>query len=1145
MHKPIASFLKIVSIILFSVSFGQTQVPESEYGLLWEVTPPDQGNPSYLFGTMHVMDENIFNLPDSVFLGINACDGFATEVAFDEAMNEVVSWYIEKADEIEGKRRSEGLEQRLKSILGESKKGGDPLALFQDLGNNYQAGEDQETFLDAWLYRIARDQGKVVGGVEDIESQMVLLLDEDNLFGGGSGRVSVDFLKAAYIKGDLQAIQAYLESDEVSEGFREQVLVQRNYGMAEMSDSLIKIRSTFVAVGAAHLPGREGVIQLLKDRGYTLRRVEATYSGVADEYKDLPFQPQWQVFEDDQMGLRLDVPAKPFPVNAMDLTTMQFGMDLPGGFFYAFYRMQLPVYLGENERRSTITEVVSAMGNEIKERKAVSLGEFEGEEIFAAADDFDFRVRVLFDGKSMLFMLVGISEEMVRSDAANRFMESVETYIPPSIFSREWERRNCPEGRFSVKFPGEVDYAYDPEYKEDSEVDVEFRSYLYDLEDTYHSQYIMVRVSDLDPFSNTIPDSSWTYEIAEEFSGGDLEDLKVKAVTRNGILGWEAKGEADGYTMHFRQVNRGFRTYLLLLSALEQDSLLGRVEGFFDSFQFETLEAPKLKTLFTTDDFKVRLPEDPGLEEGSWAYIFLPGADGMSTWGVRDSISSTGFVLERYPLSSYYRADTLEVFLSKFQGNFGDDYSEVSNIFHQENGVLIADRELRSDNDNLFVYQRHYMDGGQVMEFSVRVPGEVKNKAFVEEFFDSIEFVPGESVKELSKGKSRKILNGLESEDKEIRQATINGLYRYTPTEEEQDVFMDWFKGHRDAPALVLGQLGILIAGIENEKSDQFLIDHFDWINSDPNSQSEIITQLFDSERVESHKLALELLSSHEPVPDDEVYLSEMIEAILDFDKDSFWSNEQLNLFIAKGAYYKAMTYELFAYIGAEVWDMSQVNEAYDLQVDIATDLIQNGALIKEDSDLYISGFRNLISCFDYVDWDKDRAEFANLILGLEDPSLQVETAILLLDQREKISEDKLQELADNVDYGFQLLSYLDGEKKRGLLPGKYFKQKLAAERSLLNNLAVESIYGPGKVKEIKLLERKKLNWKGEESYLYIYQLAMEEETEWMVGYSGPFPANSKASWPNQELTGPSFRSYFPNRLEGLTERWIRTAGDL
>ena len=94
------SLMWVLLLILGGSLNLNAQNADSEYALLWEVTHPEQAKPSYLFGTMHVLDENIFNLPDSVFIGIQACDGFATEVAFDDAMNEVVSWFIEQAESL-------------------------------------------------------------------------------------------------------------------------------------------------------------------------------------------------------------------------------------------------------------------------------------------------------------------------------------------------------------------------------------------------------------------------------------------------------------------------------------------------------------------------------------------------------------------------------------------------------------------------------------------------------------------------------------------------------------------------------------------------------------------------------------------------------------------------------------------------------------------------------------------------------------------------------------------------------------------------------------------------------------------------------------------------------------------------------------
>ena len=48
--------------------------------------------------------------------------------------------------------------------------------------------------------------------------------------------------------------------------------------MAEVLDSLIKVNTVFCAVGAGHLAGNDGMINLLRKKGYTVRAVKPSFS---------------------------------------------------------------------------------------------------------------------------------------------------------------------------------------------------------------------------------------------------------------------------------------------------------------------------------------------------------------------------------------------------------------------------------------------------------------------------------------------------------------------------------------------------------------------------------------------------------------------------------------------------------------------------------------------------------------------------------------------------------------------------------------------------------------------------------------------------------------------------------------------------
>jgi uncharacterized protein YbaP (TraB family) len=74
-----------------------------------------------------------------------------------------------------------------------------------------------------------------------------------------------------YRKENLNALLDMMAKSEAdTPGFIELFLNIRNRNWIPVIESMIREKSAFVAVGAAHLPGEEGVINLLKKQGYVL-----------------------------------------------------------------------------------------------------------------------------------------------------------------------------------------------------------------------------------------------------------------------------------------------------------------------------------------------------------------------------------------------------------------------------------------------------------------------------------------------------------------------------------------------------------------------------------------------------------------------------------------------------------------------------------------------------------------------------------------------------------------------------------------------------------------------------------------------------------------------------------------------------------
>ena len=124
-----------------------------------------------------------------------------------------------------------------------------------------------------------QEQLNIVAG-DPLNTQVEKLIKDMR---AGKMNASIEFKKMTdlYLKQDLQGlhnfiVQSMIESEETPEKSKEmmdKMLVNRNKNWIPKLEGWMKQKSLFVAVGAGHLAGEEGVINLLKKQGYTVEAV--------------------------------------------------------------------------------------------------------------------------------------------------------------------------------------------------------------------------------------------------------------------------------------------------------------------------------------------------------------------------------------------------------------------------------------------------------------------------------------------------------------------------------------------------------------------------------------------------------------------------------------------------------------------------------------------------------------------------------------------------------------------------------------------------------------------------------------------------------------------------------------------------------
>jgi len=262
-------------------------------GLLWKIEKPSQPT-SYLFATMHVSDPRVVNLPQPVEQAFTDSTQFVMEMLLTFQAVGLVSRASFFSDgrtladvmQAENYRRLLDLLQK-RMQLGESVvRHMKPWAVFSLLMMPVEQGSSAA--LDMQLYRRAVQAQKQVAGLETAQEQVdvfdqmsvadqLWLLNQAVSEIEQTDAVFPDML-AAYLQGDLAALmlmQQQMMSDEsdIDDRLLQRLLTQRNQRMAQRLLPYLQRGGAFIAIGALHLSGQGGVLQLLQQQGYAVSPV--------------------------------------------------------------------------------------------------------------------------------------------------------------------------------------------------------------------------------------------------------------------------------------------------------------------------------------------------------------------------------------------------------------------------------------------------------------------------------------------------------------------------------------------------------------------------------------------------------------------------------------------------------------------------------------------------------------------------------------------------------------------------------------------------------------------------------------------------------------------------------------------------------
>lgn len=1111
------SFLLVLPFVMYFITCSAQDQP---YSLLWEITGNGLKSPSYIFGTIHVRDARVFNLGDSVYYAIRSSPSFAIEIDMDSIQQYLCKALGSKEPD------SSTLDKLLSRKKSKKSSSADKMV---DRKPDPDEEYIPENFLDLYLYRVARQEKKMMYGLEPYRNQ----LDRAGKKGTWSKEeellrdLFLNDLINHYVKGDIYEIEKQLNFEMPDSSH----FIKRNYDMLNSIIARAHENGIFAAMGTAHLYGKNGLIALLRNKGYHLRRMDPGGNTTPVRFQNEFDKSRWVTFTDPANRFTMNVPGEFCTNTSLDGINFNLYMDPLSNHTFMVGSGMPALNVDERTMYSTIIKNLGGKGIDTRQMVPVKIKTEDGPavQIKLVVDDYDFEYRYLFHEGFLYFFFHGCKAGDEYLSVREEFFNSLQFHQNEKTNASTIEEK----GAFEVVFPGTPIAQSINLSNEDYGPFQKLYQWVY-ADAAENTQYLLQYVD-----MNTDESFLGERELLQHMISG-LVDYSLQPLQHDTarIQGYPAQRDIyqveDKSYMGILVTMRGNRIYILLKNGIEKITI---DDPFFTSFTFLPFENLEPDTVYANDhEFSILALAPPNKIVDSTYYQYDISKHEWTYFQFQSDYTSSLLSVEKVALSPYLEYTWSDSLINVFN-NF---YSFNEEIFTGQNGTLAGFPSYR-----LFVKSdcsvktiEYFLAGKTLYAINVTEPYELDSLQNASRYINSFRFHKPPDLATGPRGASL-LLKDLMSVDSFTRTKATFAI--------EEAKFLP-----EDLPLIETHLLqkwndDTLDAGVRFE-----LLRRYKDLDS-PGKRN--VLSKMASQLTKNDAYIIPLLKALVYMQTPEAH------ALADSVLHTNMENEKLFGYYLLQEYYDSV--QLFqSHLPFFVKHIDHPRLSNSLQYLILTHIRDSAFTLapfkQELGDLLLAGFKRDVGDFlkkknktdNYLEGGNIRSQLELLnavgmfdaihpyipeLIDKNDYGLTAICLITLMQNDQKYDQKHLVSLLNKKEEANSFVFKAFNRNVFDKIPKELYNELKIAESDLYNYSSED--YYPGK---LVFREKRSVSGSEDEQYFYVFEIYYDDSQEKFLGVSGPYPLTKTSDYSN-DGTRLSYQPLTANNYEELLESLLQS----